>query len=413
MEIHELLRQYAQEHLENLTDMNESTKEAYASYFAEFMGDRWKELKGSRQISSLGEIEADIENVRAAWGYFLDEQNASQLRKFIHVLWMVYWVRGWNRGAIELFSGAVDALAHAEVDSQVRAVRASALGHLGYFMTVVGLAEKGYELGRESIKILETLDYPIELAFAYQDLTLSTYYLDRPNNEVNAAQELLKIAEASDDKWLLAYGLWLVNLAEYRLKNYAESKRLMEASMKLNDEIENHFGTALCLTSFGGFAIHNREFAQAKKYFTRCLELSNRLGFRWLSSNAVKYLGVVALYTGELEEAHVHLVRTLKVAYDLGLDRDIAQSFYNFARLRVAQDELEGAVELLSLLLGQPASFQSWSGGGTIRDNAGALLTDLENKLSQEMFVSALKRGESLDIDDVVVELVGSRNINV
>ena len=410
MEIHELLRQYAQEHLENLPDTNESTKGAYAAYFAEFMQDRWSQIRGSRQIPALREIAADIENVRAAWGYYLREQNASQLRKFLHVLWMVYWVRGWTRAAIDLFSGAVKVLPQSGGDPEVQAVRSGAMGHLGFFMTSVGLADKGYELGNESIEILERLDYPIELAFAYQGLTLSAYYLDRPNQEMNAAQKLLEIAEASNDKWLQGYALWFVNLAEYRLKNYARSKRHLEASMKLNDEINNYFGIALCFTSLGGFAINNKEYAQAKEYFTQCLRLSDQMGFRWLSSNAVKYLGVVALYTGELEEARLHLVWTLKVAYDLGLDRDIAQCFFNFARLRVAQDDRESAVELLSLLLGQPASYQSWSAGGTIRENAQALLADLESRLSPETYARALERGELLETDDVIKGLVGLKS---
>jgi len=409
LDIHELLRQYAQEQLERAPQTNKSTKEAYAAYYANFMQKKWDQIRSPKHIPAVAEIVVDIENVRAAWRYYLDEQNASQLRKFVHAFMMVYWIQGWFRGAIELFAGAVDALARAESDANVQAVRAAAMGHLGFFMTFVGLVDEGYKLTRESIEMLERFEYPIELAHAYHSMTLAAYYLDRPTEEKEAALHYLKIAEASNDNWLSAYGLWLVSLAEFREENYTESKRYVEASLKLSNEIENTISLALCYTSLGGLAIHYRDFPDAKKYFARCFQLSKKLGFRWLSSNAIKYLGQIALSTGDLDEAHKHLTQSLKIAYDLGLDRDVANHLYNFASLRVAQDKIEEGVELLSLLLQHPASYQARSGGGSIRDRAKGLLADLENKLSQDMYMAALKRGELFELEDVVVELIGTK----
>jgi len=411
LEIHDLLRQYAQEKLESTPQASDSTKVAYTAYYADFMQEKWQQLRGPEQISALKEIEADIENVRAAWRYYLDEKDALQLQKFLHGFWMIYWVRGWFRGAIELFADGVDALAQAESDSDLQAVRAVSMGHLGTFMSWVGLADEGYKLAREGIEILEKFERPIELAFAYHGLTLPAYYLDRPAEEKEAAQSYLKIVETSNDKWLLAYGLWLLNLAEYRLKNYAESKRLVEASLKLSNEIDDTINSALCFTSFGGHAIKDEDYTAAKEYFTRCLQLSKQLNFYWLASNARKYLGQIALATNDIPGAQEYLTQSLGIAYELGLDRDIANHLYDFASLRVSQNKLEEGLELLSLLLQQPASHLSRSEGGRIRDRAKALLANLENELSQETYMAALKRGELLELDDVVVELVGPKKI--
>jgi len=52
-EIHELLRQYAQERLEITPQASKSTQEAYAAYYADFMQDRWEGIRGSRQIQAL------------------------------------------------------------------------------------------------------------------------------------------------------------------------------------------------------------------------------------------------------------------------------------------------------------------------------------------------------------------------
>jgi predicted ATPase/DNA-binding CsgD family transcriptional regulator len=66
LEIHELLRQYAQERLEGTPEASLSAQEAHAAYYAEFMGKRGPRLKDDRQMLALAEIEADIANVRGA-----------------------------------------------------------------------------------------------------------------------------------------------------------------------------------------------------------------------------------------------------------------------------------------------------------------------------------------------------------
>jgi len=407
-EIHELLRQYAQERLESVPQASTSTQEAYAAYYADFMLDKWEELRGAGQIPALTEIEADVENVRAAWRYYLDGQNAQQLQKFVYSFWLVYLIRGWFRGAIELFADGTDALSRSEGDPDLQAVRAVTMAFQGYFMSLVGLAE-GYELISEGIHILERLDHPFELAMACYSLSLTSYYLNRPDEEKDAAQRFLRLAETSNDPWLLATGLWLVGHADLSWKNYAESKRLLEASLKLNNELKNPYDSVLCFSSLGVLAVYTGDFGKAKKYFSSCYQTANTLKATWLSSLAIQALGGIAVLTNELPEAQEYLTQSLRTAYDLGWDRDIGNHLYEFASLRVKQKRLEEGVNLISLLLGQPASHLVHAGGGLIRDRAKALLSDIEGRLSKEKYEAALHRGELLNLDEVVLELLGTK----
>ena len=409
LEIHELLRQYAQAKLESTPQAGNATKQAYAAYYADFMQEKWQQFRGPEQTTALTEIEADIENIRAAWRYYLDEKNASQLLKLIYGLWIIYWVRSWFHGGIELFADCANALAQAKHNSDVQAVQAVAKAHQGYFLSWVGLADEGYKLAKESVSILETLDYPIELAFAYQSLTLPAYYLDLNDEEKDASQKFLKIAEKVKDKWLQAYALWLVNLAEIRVKNYAEAKRFAEASLNLSNEINDAVGSALCFSTLGGNALFEKDYPAAKAYFSRCLQIARQLNFDWLASNAIKYLGQIALRTNNIPEAQQYLSQSLRLAYDLGVERDIANHLYNFANLRLLQNEQEESVEFISLLLQQPVSHQTRAGGGSIRDIAKTLLVELEGQLSKDQYEAALQRGELLNLDEVVLGLLESQ----
>ena len=53
-------------------------------------------------------------------------------------------------------------------------------GDSKFFMSFLGLADQRYTLAKESIEILEKKNYPFELAFAFNGLSLATYYLNRP-----------------------------------------------------------------------------------------------------------------------------------------------------------------------------------------------------------------------------------------
>ena len=58
-EIHELLRQYAQDRLESTPEASDSAHEAHATYFAKFMSLRWPLLRSSNQLAALREIEEE------------------------------------------------------------------------------------------------------------------------------------------------------------------------------------------------------------------------------------------------------------------------------------------------------------------------------------------------------------------
>jgi hypothetical protein len=83
---------------------------------------------------------------------------------------------------------------------------------------------------------------------------------------------------------------------------------------------------------------------------------------------------------------------------------------YEFARLRVAQDHSEQAVELLVLVLQHPASHQTRMLEGRIEDSAQELLAKLEGELPQETFTVALERGRELELDEVIATLVGPKH---
>ncbi len=405
-EIHELLRQYAQERLEAHPQANLSAYKAHSAFFAEFMKTRWEHLRGNRQILALSELEADLENIRAGWRYYVDKADAKQLAMYIDTFWFFYWIRGWNHAGVELFKKTVEALDPLQGNAEADAVRATAMANQGFFLTWVGLADQGYALAKESIQILERLNYSKGLIFAYNTLCLASYYRGRFHDEKEATDRLLKTAPTCDDKWSTAFALSLHGMTSFRGKDYAKAEQSSEISLQLSDEIEDATVSAMSLMTLGHLAVVRGELTKAKKYYQRCLTISRNIGFHWGTGNSTKYLGQMALSEGKITEAETYFLRSLRIAYDLGLNRDMVNHLYEFAKLRVAQNRSAEAVELLALLLQQPASQQARLGEGRIQDRAQELLTKLKNDVSPEIYAGALERGEDLDLEETMSKLV-------
>ena len=70
-DLHELLRQYAQEKLD-LAGETEAAVSAHSAYFAAFTHARSLDIKGRRQVEGLDAIEEDFDNIAEAWVHAVD-----------------------------------------------------------------------------------------------------------------------------------------------------------------------------------------------------------------------------------------------------------------------------------------------------------------------------------------------------
>jgi tetratricopeptide (TPR) repeat protein len=404
--VHELLRQYAQERLEKNPQASLSAQEAHAAYYTEFMQQRWGDLKGERQMLALAEVEADIENVRAAWRHYQDHRNAPQMWRFIKGIWYVYWIRWWNHAGMELFAEAANAFQGEQYDDEESTtVRALAMAFQGYFMAWLDLADHGYELAKDSVAILEQLDHPEALLFAYDSLLVNAYMVGRYTEEIEAGNKMLKIATGIDDKWLLAFTLFAVSMCVLVTEDYAEARQLAESNLKLSEEIGDVIGSTLPLIVLGHVALAEEAYESAREYYLRCLKISQQVGFHYAIQTASKYLGKVTLSMGAISEAEDYLLLCLRLTREAGFVRDIVNLFSEFARLRAAQGNFEGAVELLALVLQHPASHQTRMHEGRIRDSAKGLLAELEDELPPETYSAAMERGQKLELEAVIADL--------
>jgi predicted ATPase/DNA-binding CsgD family transcriptional regulator len=411
MEVHELLRQYAQERLEVSPEASTSAQNTHAAYYAEFMQRNWQNLKDHNQLQALTEIEADIENVRAAWRYYLDQAVVPQLWKFIYCLWNVYWIRWWNHAGMELFKDAAKVLQGIDNEEGL-ALRGLTKALQGYFMAWLDLAEGGYECAKEGLSILQQSNYSVALIFAYNSLSVNAYFLVRYAEEIQAIQEMVKIAAEMDDPWLKTFTMFAESMGALIAEDYQKARQLAEKSLTFYDETGDMIGSTIPLFLLGHAALARGEFQEAKGFYLRSLKRAQKVGFHYSIQTSSKYLGRVAISLGDIAEAEKYLHQSLSITKEIGFLRDIINLFVEFARLRAAQNQKEKAVELLGFVVQHPVSSQTRMLEGCIRDSARGLLKLLQAELTTNVYTAALERGQELELDEILADLVGEKQRN-
>jgi predicted ATPase len=147
-DLHELVRQYAREQLDAVKDAYATTAARHTAYYGEFMAQRWADLRSSQQRAAIAEIDGEIENVRAAWAYAVEQHNYAVIGQMVLALWYVHVLTYRSKDAHELFSRSIAALRSAPVTPASQRV-------LGLLLITQGsiLAEKGGHIQAGSMMV--------------------------------------------------------------------------------------------------------------------------------------------------------------------------------------------------------------------------------------------------------------------
>ena len=100
--IHELLRQYAEEHLIE-SGVAAAVKMRHAEFFADLIATQIPFLKGQGQLQAINLIESELSNFITAWHHATDERHVGLIEKMLEGANLYGLFRGWNKQTYEAF----------------------------------------------------------------------------------------------------------------------------------------------------------------------------------------------------------------------------------------------------------------------------------------------------------------------
>jgi predicted ATPase/class 3 adenylate cyclase len=406
--IHELLRQYAEEQLAHSADEERSAHEDHAKYFADFMKAQEMALHDHRGKTALVEVEADFDNIRIAWNYWTNKQDAHRLLEFSSALWQFFELRGSYIPAIQYFGDAVQKLTGNE--PEVVWARAELRARQAWFTALIGLPDEGLRMAQESIETLSQLNKQEISAETLNCAIMNAMVLNKIEMITQISQDMLDRAEQSQDTWEQG---WALIWSAYVLILHGqpdEALRTGQEALTIFERSDSPFGSSAASGfSLAPLALLTGNISAAKAYFLRGMQAAEEINYLLLLQRTYDGLGMVALMEEDPEQAQQFFLKSLRISQECGQTREMLASLLELANVQVAMGNLDEALGLLAVVLNHPASDQNslnTNRSESLRDAAEKLRAQIETQLDRALYKWAWEGGKRQRLSDVVSHLL-------
>lgn len=387
-DIHELLRQYGEEKLNEVAAEMEQVQQHYCSYYAKFLRDRWHYLGGECAKEVFEEIDHELENIRVFWQLAIQRHAFSEIDAAADTLWLYYDTRSRYQEGERVFS---QALTLVEQHGQHRKLQSKLMAGCGAFCTSLSRYERGKALLEASLVLLDRIDAPQDRALILLELGRTQTFLVGTLIPRHYFEESIAICRAIDDKLGLARALdWLACIlcAEGRV---IESKSICEEGIAICKEIGCQWGLAIGYKTMCSISLILKEYEAARQYALESLALYRDVGVPWGIALSLLLLAHAIAEIGDPEEAQRFAIQGLGISFELQLgDFYILEGLAVIAKLWFDQGMADRALELLAvfrthtLTIEYPAYWE--------------LMNQLKASFSAEQFAAITERSKTIDI---------------
>ena len=298
-DMHELARQYAREKLAQHADENFATRAKHSAYFAAYVAEHERALKGADDQNALNAITQELENVLAGWERAWTGPDWQSIRAYIEPLLVVLEMRGqFARGA------------------------------------------QLYQHARVRVEMLR--ECPPEAAHVLGQLLIREGWMRFRLGEFSNTLELVKrglpLLEQAKDSYEVAYGLLFMGAAAYGQGELEASQNFFEQSYALYEKIDNAWGCAGTLNNLGQIALERGDTNAAGNYLARALAVARTANISHLTAHTLNNLALLAMRQSDSKHAQKFLHEALDLAKQRGEPHVIALTMSHLART-LAHDE--------------------------------------------------------------------------
>jgi predicted ATPase/DNA-binding CsgD family transcriptional regulator len=430
--IHELLRQYGEEKLAANHDALAQARDAHCAYYIDFLAARQPDMFGARQCEASVEIEAEIENIRAAWQWALESHNAEAIVRSMQVLGLFNQFRSRYREGIALTEQTVQTLASANPTLKQREALILVLVHAGWLYIRLGQLERAQAALERARELYATPGYiplpgdstdpeaplgliclikgdyagAVRLAEAARrrgaayghsnNLQYALYVLTgaaRARGEYaeahRYAEQAYALTQERQNQWFLAYCLNELGQVEQALGDYDRATQHFRTSYQLRKEFADSEGMAVALLHLGRIALVQGRFAGACELFEQSRALYVQVNDQGGLASALEGLGATALALGDTETAHQRLRGALEIAVAIDFVPLIFSLFIQIGAYFVQAGRLSLGRQLLALTANHPASARA------AKDQAAQLLDRCEWAAGADFSSTAMRASQA------------------
>ncbi len=340
--LHELIRQYAEEHLRaNLLEW-QVVAEAHAKFY----------LRLARETPAHLLLE-DVDNFRAVLTWSLSGEEAAQALE-LTILLRAFWSgRGLVQEAIAWLTTALDLyLPTDELAVRGRMVFAEFLQTQG--QSAAAQAQLGVALQQSQVLLRSDLEALCLTVFARIDHRISQY-----ESAMQHCQMAMQIA--GQDIPSQAAALRWLGRAEIFQGDLDDATKHTEAALQMYRQLNDHEAIAHCLNSLALIAIERKDFAVARACFLEALALHQRYQEKHGQALNLTGMGWLEMLVGNLEAAQVYTLQSLEMQIELGHVWEALNAQLNLGHIAYRLNQLLQAKQYYHKVLRQAADIQAIS----------------------------------------------------
>ena len=349
--LHEAIRQYAYSHLEEAEPCCCQTCDRHSDFYLNFAAEYESKLKSALQQISMREMTAELDNLRAAWEWGVNNKKFETLGRSVRAFGWYYEVSGMIRDGITQLALLAKALNEQERGAQaIRTLGACYVqqGLLYFRSGQFAQAQGHYDQG---IDLLRSVDAQSILA----DALIFSGALKHLNGDYLEAKaqivEGLAYARAIKDDWFTAYGIYNLGHVDSLMGDCQKGYDQMIEGLALFRKIGDPHSISLGLNFLVDTQIALKKYEEAKASMRESIALCEQTQNRWGKGTAHRYLGLAMLADGQYDEARDCFQKSLEVfgEYFEGWDISITLTYLADATL-LSGDETEAKTIYLDSL---------------------------------------------------------------
>ncbi|HSM55925.1 MAG TPA: tetratricopeptide repeat protein, partial [Candidatus Sulfomarinibacteraceae bacterium] len=396
-QMHALLRQYAARQLQQ--PAAEEAAARHGSYYAAFLEARTASLRGGRQLEALAEIEAELENIRAAWNWAVAQRDVDRLWQALEAMAIFYDYRCRYHEGVRALEAAVVVLERDErtprgeltlallcsnlaglfvrlgnleeaesmlarcreiyerTDLPVPGAFASVPAlFMGLIASIRGDYEAAERLGHEARRLSEAHDHPLNLQAAYYLLGRAAFQTGRVRAAKAHFQKAHELGRQGGDRWFTAYSLIELGNVACAQGRFAQARRYFEESYQIREAFEDPEGMAVALNHLGKMALLQGKAADARASYEEALTISREISNQGGVATALGGLGATAVADGDYGVAGRCLRQALTIARQQRFVSLLLSLLVGAGELLVHRGQAERGLSLLAMARQHPRS---------------------------------------------------------
>ncbi len=336
-QLHELLRQYAAGQLAKAAAAAAEMHDRHADFYLHQVALLAPALTGPEQRTALEHIDAEFDNVQAAWMHAVDVGAFALIERALPALYHFIHIRSRHVEGVELFSraaqrleGMLEEAGQREDAPAMAALWHSLLARLAHFY----LHQGDVAATRRCLAVvLDKSDAAQELALAYNVLG----QLERVQGSRSAADAALhhslKLARAVGDMNQTIETLKMLSDTASSWADFVEGKQFAEAALALCRRLQRPDLTSQVLAALAWPVNCLGEYAESARYYQESLEIAESIGSPFGVALATNFLGWVAFCAGgdRLPEALAYYTQALAIWRRIGHRTNLAMCLGDYA----------------------------------------------------------------------------------